>query len=105
MNESSPAPLGMSGPLAPAATVAAGVATREPGAAARSSRGEPRMASVVQDIRSTFRAMRRWPAGYAVIVLTLALGIGINTMFFTFFNGMVLRPLPFVDPAQLVTLN
>ena len=63
------------------------------------------MAGLLQDIRSTLRALRRWPAGYGVIVLTLALGIGINTMFFTFFNGMVLRPLPFADPERLVALN
>ena len=63
------------------------------------------MAGLQQDIRSTFRAVRTWPAGYAVIVLTLALGIGVNTMFFTFFNAMVLRPLPFADPERLVTMN
>jgi predicted permease len=42
---------------------------------------------------------------YAVIVVTLALGIGVNTMFFTFFSGMVLRPLPFADPDRLVTIT
>jgi putative ABC transport system permease protein len=63
------------------------------------------MTGVWQDVRSTFRAIRKWPAAFGVIVLTLALGIGINTMFFTFFNGMVLRPLPFAEPDRLVLVS
>ena len=63
------------------------------------------MTGVWQDIKTTFRAIRKWPVPYGVIVLTLAIGIGINTMFFTFFNGMVLRPLPFASPDRLVLVS
>jgi putative ABC transport system permease protein len=63
------------------------------------------MTAVLQDVRTAFRAIRKWPAAYGVIVLTLALGIGINTMFFTFFSGMVLRPLPFAKPHRLVLVS
>jgi putative ABC transport system permease protein len=40
-----------------------------------------------------------------VVILTLALGIGVNATFFTFFNGMILHPLPFEDPGRLVYLS
>ena len=57
------------------------------------------MTGAWQDIKTTIRSIRKWPIPYGVIIVTLALGIGINTMFFTFFSGMVLRPLPFAAPA------
>ena len=60
---------------------------------------------MTQDIRFALRLLRRNPAFSAIAVATLALGMGINTAAFTFFNAFVLRPLPVRDPETLVRLN
>ncbi|MGH9404514.1 MAG: ABC transporter permease [Terriglobia bacterium] len=57
-----------------------------------------------QDIRYGFRQLRRNPGFTAVAVVTLALGIGVNTALFSVLNGIFLRPLPVRDPGQLVEL-
>ena len=63
-----------------------------------------RMHSVAQDLRFALRQIRKAP-GFAVIAtLTLALGVGATTAIFSVVNGVVLRPLPFVHPEQMVQL-
>ncbi len=56
----------------------------------------------LQDLRFAMRAWRRNPGFTLVLVMTLALGIGANTAIFSLIDGILLRPLPFPHPEQLV---
>jgi predicted permease len=60
--------------------------------------------SIVQDIRLAARALRKSAAFSTVVILTLALGIGATTAIFSVVNGVLLRPLPFEDPASLAVV-
>jgi predicted permease len=63
----------------------------------------------IQDLRSdarlTLRSFRRNPGFALVAVLTLALGIGGTTAIFSVVNGVVLKPLPYRDSGELVSLS
>ena len=59
---------------------------------------------LLQNLRLCGRALRLQPAFNSVAILTLALGIGATTAVFTVVYGVLLRPLPYRDPAHLVML-
>jgi len=56
----------------------------------------------VQDVRYTFRTLRRDPGFTAISILILALAIGANIAVFSVVNTLLLRPLPFTESSQLV---
>ncbi len=58
-----------------------------------------------QDLRYALRSLRRSPAFAVVAVVTLAIGIGVNSAMFTLMNGVLLKPLPYASPERLFAIS
>jgi putative ABC transport system permease protein len=69
---------------------------------ARDVWGFPSLESFLNDIRYGFRAMRRAPAFSVVVILTFALGVGVNTAIFSVVHAVLMKPLPYPESERLV---
>jgi hypothetical protein len=67
----------------------------------RDQRGLPFVETIAQDIRYAMRTFRRSPGFVIAVVLSLSLGIGVNSAVFTVLNALMLRSLPVDNPQEL----
>src|SRR4026209_3013405 len=59
----------------------------------------------MNDLKFALRQLRKSPAFTAIAVITLALGIGLNTTIFSLINDLFLHGLPFREPSRIVQLD
>jgi predicted permease len=62
------------------------------------------MSGFLQNVRCAFRQLKKAPGFSLAVILTLALGVGVNAAVFSLLNGFLLRPLPYPHPEQLGVL-
>src|SRR5215471_15104261 len=70
----------------------------------RDEMGGSALGAFLQDFRYGWRGLRRSPSFAWICLVTLALGIGVNTAIFSVFYGVLLHPLPYDHPARLVRI-
>ena len=58
--------------------------------------------NLLRDLRLAIRSLARHPLFAVIAVITIALGIGANSAIFSVVNGVMLKPLPYQDPNNLV---
>jgi putative ABC transport system permease protein len=68
-------------------------------------RKESMLSSLRSDVRYALRGHRRQPGLAILAILTLALGVGASTAIFSVVNGVLLRPLPYLDARELVSIQ
>jgi hypothetical protein len=71
----------------------------------RETRSLPFLEAAMQDLRYTFRTLRRDGAFAVFAVLIIGLGVGATATIFSVVNALLLRPLPFEDPGRLVWIE
>src|SRR5712692_9250978 len=61
------------------------------------------MDALLDDLKHAFRSLRRSPAFAAAAILSLGLAIGADTALFSLVDSLLVRPLPYADPARLIS--
>ena len=63
------------------------------------------MSALIQDLRLAVRVLLRTKSWTAIVLVSLALGIGANTALFTAVNGLLLQTIPVREPERLIRFN